>query len=117
MLKNLKKLRTEKGISQQKLADIIMVSQQSINKYENQSCEPDINTMIRIAEYFDVTLDYLVGRSTIRKYSQANEGLSDNPPHFSNLHPDIPKDIYEIKQMLRGISNELHNTNDNKNDK
>lgn len=34
MLKNLKKLREEKGISQKQLADVISVSQQSINKYE-----------------------------------------------------------------------------------
>lgn len=46
MVKNLRKLRTSSGISQQQLADIIGTSQQSINKYENHSVEPDINGLI-----------------------------------------------------------------------
>ena len=62
VLEKLKKLRNEKGISQQVLADIIGVSQQSINKYENHNVEPDILTLISIADYFDVSVDYLIGR-------------------------------------------------------
>ena len=66
MLEKLKQLRIEKGISQQQLADVIMVSQQSINKYENHNVEPEISTMIKIANYFNVSVDYLVGRTEIR---------------------------------------------------
>lgn len=69
MIKNLKKLRIEAGISQQQLADVIGVSQQSINKYENHSIEPDISIIIAIAEYFNTSVDYLVGNTDIiRKY-------------------------------------------------
>lgn len=67
MITNLKLLRTEMGISQQQLADKIMVSQQSVNKYENHGVEPDINTLIRIADYFNVSIDFLVGRVDIRE--------------------------------------------------
>lgn len=63
MIKNLKKLRTEFKISQQQLANAIGVSQQSINKYENQDVEPDIAVLIKIADYFSVSIDYLVGRN------------------------------------------------------
>lgn len=63
MVKNLKELRAKKGISQQGLAEAIGISQQSVNKYENHKIEPDIATLIKIADYFDVTLDYLVGRT------------------------------------------------------
>ena len=63
MVKNLKKLRTDAGLSQQKLAEIIGVSQQSVNKYENHSAEPDITTIIRLAEIFNTTTDYLLGFS------------------------------------------------------
>ena len=62
MIKNLRILRNKKGISQQTLASLLGISQQSVNKYENHDVEPDINTMIKIADYFDVTIDYLVGR-------------------------------------------------------
>ncbi len=63
MIKNLKALRNELKISQQQLADEIGVSQQSVNKYENQDVEPDIAVLIKIADYFCVSLDYLVGRT------------------------------------------------------
>lgn len=63
MLKNLKTLRMQSGISQKQLADVIGVSQQSINKYENHSVEPDIDTLIALADFFGVSVDYLVGHS------------------------------------------------------
>lgn len=62
MIKNLKKLRTEKGVSQQQLASVIGISQQSVNKYENHNIEPDIFTLCALADYFDTSIDYLVGR-------------------------------------------------------
>jgi transcriptional regulator with XRE-family HTH domain len=67
MVKNLKKLRNKKGISQQQLADSIGVSQQSINKYENHKIEPDISTLISIANYFSTSIDYLVGHTSINR--------------------------------------------------
>lgn len=66
MLYNLKTLREDAHISQKSLADAIGVSQQSINKYENHNIEPDIGTLIRIADYFDTSVDYLVGHSDVR---------------------------------------------------
>lgn len=66
MVKNLRSLRREFRISQQKLADALGVSQQSINKYENHGAEPDIQTLCRMADYFHTTVDYLVGHSDRR---------------------------------------------------
>ncbi len=66
MVKNLKQLRSEKGISQNKLAEIIGTSQQSINKYENHNIEPDINTLTALADFFNTSVDYLIGYSDIR---------------------------------------------------
>lgn len=65
MVKNLKLLRNRKSISQQQLADIIGVSQQSINKYENHNVEPDIETLIKIADYFNTSVDFLIGHTDI----------------------------------------------------
>ena len=63
MVKNLRKLRMNKGISQQRLAEVIGTSQQSINKYENHNVEPDISTLILLADYFQVSVDYLIGHT------------------------------------------------------
>ena len=61
MLERLKELRSKAGISQKKLADIVGVSQQAINKYENHSTEPDIGMLKRMAEYFETSVDYIIG--------------------------------------------------------
>ena len=65
MVKNLRYLRVKKGISQQCLADSIGVTQQSVNKYENHKIEPDIQTLIKLAEYFETSVDYLIGHTEI----------------------------------------------------
>ena len=70
MLENLKKLRTEAAISQKQLADSVGVSQQSINKYENHSIEPDIETLMRIADFFNTSVDYLIGYTDIRRKTE-----------------------------------------------
>ena len=75
MLLNLKKLREERAISQRALAEVIGVSQQSVNKYENHNIEPDIETLIRIADYFDVSMDYLVGRTEHRTENVSGKEL------------------------------------------
>lgn len=66
MLENLKFLRKNKGITQRQLADAIGISQQSINKYENHNIEPDIKTLIQIANYFNTSVDYLIGNTNIQ---------------------------------------------------
>lgn len=66
MLENLKALREETGTTQKQLADAVSVSQQSINKYENHNIEPDIATLIRIADFFHTSVDYLIGHSNNR---------------------------------------------------
>ena len=70
MIKNLKQLRKEKGISQKSLGEVIGVSQQSINKYENYNIEPDISTLIQLADYFNTSVDYLIGNSEIRQMAE-----------------------------------------------
>lgn len=67
MVENLKKLRVEAGLSQQQLANVVGVSQQSINKYENHGVEPDIATLIVLADYFDTSVDYLIGNTDLRR--------------------------------------------------
>ena len=73
MLANLKKLRMEYGISQARLAEAIGVSQPSINKYENHDIEPEIRILIRIADFFNTSVDYLIGHSVIaRPFGQSD---------------------------------------------
>lgn len=59
----LKYLREQKGISQLKLAMDLNMNQNSISRYENGIREADYTTLIKIADYFDVSIDYLLERT------------------------------------------------------
>ena len=59
----LNKLRKQRGISQLKLALDLNMNQNTISRYENLEREADYKTLIKFADYFGVTLDYLLGRT------------------------------------------------------
>ena len=59
----LKELRKKKKISQLKLALDLNMNQNTISRYENMEREADYATLIKLADYFDVSLDYLLGRT------------------------------------------------------
>jgi len=62
--KNIKALRTRRGITQETLAARLGVAPQSVSKWERSEGYPDITFLIPLAEYFGVTLDILMGMDT-----------------------------------------------------
>ena len=58
--KKIKELRIEKGLSQQKLGEILGFCNQTISFWENGSREPDLDTLVKIARYFEVCFDDLL---------------------------------------------------------
>ena len=58
----LKQLREEHNLSQQALADKLQTVRSTINKYEKNTRKPEYETLIKIADLFDTTTDYLLGR-------------------------------------------------------
>lgn len=59
----LREIRLAKGITQLKLAMDLNMNQNSISRYENQEREADYKTLIAFADYFHVSVDYLLGRT------------------------------------------------------
>ncbi len=59
----LKELRLKKGVSQLKLSIDLNMNQNSISRYENGQRECDYRSLIAFAEYFDVSIDYLLERT------------------------------------------------------
>ncbi len=59
----IKELRKAKGISQLKLAMDLNTSQNTISRYETGEREPGISELIKLADYFHVSVDYLIGRT------------------------------------------------------
>ena len=59
----LKELRKRKGLSQLRLATELNTTQNTISRYETGEREPGIDELIKIADYFNVSVDYLIGRT------------------------------------------------------
>lgn len=62
----LARLRQEKEIGQKELAAYLQVSIGTISNYENNVHSPDLTTLCKLADYFGVTADYLLGRTAYR---------------------------------------------------
>lgn len=60
-MNRLKKLRKQNHYTLQNIADAIGVSNGTVANYENEKGEPNIATLIKVADYFDVSVDYLIG--------------------------------------------------------
>lgn len=69
-------LRKTKGISQEQLADAIGVSRQAVSKWESEQTTPDIDKIILMSEYFDVTTDYICSRFIVTDYLCHNPWVS-----------------------------------------
>ena len=63
----LKELRKKRKISQLKLALDLNMNQNTISRYENMERQADYETLVKFADYFGVSLDYLLGRVDIEK--------------------------------------------------
>lgn len=59
----LKQLRRERKVTQKALADYLGISVRGYQFYESESNEPNIATLIALANFYSVTIDYLVGRT------------------------------------------------------
>ena len=62
-MKRLRELREQKGISQLKLAMDLSLNQNSISRYETGEREADYKTLVALADYFCVSVDYLLERT------------------------------------------------------
>ena len=61
----LKKLRKQKGITQKQLADYLHISKSSVGMWEHGQRDPDTAMLMKIADFYGVSVDYLLGRETL----------------------------------------------------
>nr|WP_164671143.1 helix-turn-helix transcriptional regulator [Virgibacillus doumboii] len=71
--KRVKYLRNKRGISQERVADAIGISRARYAHYENNRVEPDLDLIRKIADYYDVTTDYLMGRTENTEFNKEND--------------------------------------------
>ncbi|MBC1523604.1 helix-turn-helix domain-containing protein [Listeria booriae] len=95
-------LRKEKKLSQYALADELGFSRGKLANYEQGSREPDFETLTKIATYFNVTTDYLLGNSDVR-YPEPLKKYVEDPELNAWLFDMIenrPEDVKRVKEIL-----------------
>lgn len=85
-------LRKEKAMSQIALAMKLNVSQKMISAYENNKNEPSVATLIKLADIFNTSVDYLVGNTDVRQPLNKfiEKGLTSNECELLNLYRSLP---------------------------
>jgi len=84
----LAKLREELGLTRKEVAEKLNIDQTTYGKYELSKRQPDYDTLQKIASFFNVSVDYLLGRTNVRN--------SNN-----NIDEDFPDDV---KVLMRSVS-------------
>lgn len=101
----LKALRKRENLNQSELANAIGVSRSAIGMYESGQREPDFETMEAIADYFNVSMDYLHGKSEQKETPAAD---SDETLMFAlygadnkDITPGMLEDVRNFAQYIR----------------
>ena len=101
----IKEYREELQLTQKQLADKIANVQRNISNWENGVSEPDCETILHLAELFDITIDELFGRvNTTPAYSPTN-GIEKNILQVVRKLTDAQK--YTLLQFLREINQDI----------
>ncbi|MBQ6936891.1 MAG: helix-turn-helix transcriptional regulator [Clostridia bacterium] len=87
---SIKQLRTSRGLSQVELAKKLSVTKQTVSNWENDNIQPSIDMLERLSDFFNVSTDYLLGRSQSSPLS--TEGLThEQISHIALLIEDLKK--------------------------
>ena len=105
---NIKKLRKKRNVNQTDLSDFLKVAVSTISSYETDDCEPNIANLIKIAQYFQISVDYLLGldiqetKYDLKSYLKLSELI--------NLCKDMNDD--QIDALVNVAKNFNKNTNE-----
>lgn len=103
-MNRIKLMREEKGLYQKDLAKILNVSVPAIAQYENGKRDMSTDSLIKLAEYFEVSTDYLLGKSDVRT-PKNNDILDLAKIGFTkeNYNPPTEKQKKQIRTILETI--------------
>jgi transcriptional regulator with XRE-family HTH domain len=104
-------LREKMGLTQKELASKLKIPNQNISNYERGFRQPDYETLQKIADFFEVSIDYLLGRSDKPIYDDDEEFEKFiNDPELERWYKELPKskeeDLRKLRKMWEIIKSE-----------
>ena len=70
LAKQLLELRKSRGLTRQAVADAIQIAARTYQRYENSEREPTASVLVALADFYEVSIDYLVGRTNNREMNR-----------------------------------------------
>ena len=112
--KVLKDLRTQKGLTRQQLSDTLDLKERTYLKYETGEARPPYETLIKLADYFNVTTDYLLGRNapppvTLEKLLADKKDMSEMEKRFILVYVQLDKKHREA--FVKALEEAAHEGN------
>lgn len=89
---NIEKIRRESKKSQRDIAKVLNMTQPSYANYESGKTEPRISSLIKLADYYNVSLDYLVGRDFANQYAY----LTENEKNLLDIFREMTEDNQQV---------------------
>ena len=112
----LKELRKKNNLSQYKLAEELGVSRGLLSNYEQGSREPDFNTLMLIADYYCVSIDYLMGITNVKQRFLSTEEQNKYDSIFEDITGLEKESLDELQKYidLLKIRDNLHHAENKK---
>ncbi len=98
---NLRVLRKLRHLTQEELAHELNTTRSCISNYENGKRQPDSDIIHLIADYFDVSVDYLLGRSSIKMSLRSEEELQELEEISDTLHSITRLDLRNVSTKIK----------------
>lgn len=99
-MQRLKELRTQRGLTQSQIGELLGVSCVTIARYEAGEREPSNAKLTTLANFFDVSVDYLMGRE-----EPAKDGAEAYPPHLQEAYRVLsdltPQELAEVVEVAK----------------
>ena len=103
----LEELRKDRKMTQKELSEVIYVTTGTISNYENDRYLPDIEKLIMLADYFNVTIDYLLGRASYNLNPDTFEKPIDTTTTIGSFLKDFIALSANCQSIILGIVNDM----------
>lgn len=100
-MKNLRNLRKQHKLSQGELGKIFHAAQNTVSQWENGTKMPSCEIIEEIADYFDVTVDYLLGREEKKSPENTDDHYSEFLKTFNLLDDELKQKIIDYADFVR----------------
>ncbi len=108
-----KELREKSGLSMDQLATKLNVTKSRVNMWENNGTVPRMDVLVKLANYFNVTTDYLLGNDDTSNISHENSKLSSLQRNLGKLNE---ADLEKAEGMLKAVFMDIFNDNEDDDD-